>query len=285
MQWLSDIISFIAQEWHFFSWRDAVEILFFSTVAYTVIQWLGQDEQKNLVGPFYSYFALTVITYFLGLGSIFIALLLSLPVGSMLFILLHQRTLQKNYVTLKTLTPKIEATDQWLEELIQASLRGINKNKTVICIIERQQSLSTFFSARCTFNAPITKELLNLLLSASDSEETAITLWATQAGTLIAINPLWLTPYDELWVSDELKVLHKRRQDALLITQKSDAIATILSPESRLFDVLSEGKSFDNISAGYAFSLTKQMILSKTAIKGALYAPFTKSRSFKQPNA
>lgn len=285
MQWLSEIISFIKQEWYFFSWRDAVEIIFFSTVAYLVIRWLKEDEQKNLVGPFYGYFALIVITYFLGLGGIFTALLISLPAGAMLFILLHQRTLQKNYITLKTLTPKIEATDQWLEELIQASLRGINRNKTIICLIERQQSLKTLLNARCTFNAPITRELLDLLLNTATSNEATITLWATQTGTLIAINPRWLVTYDEVWVSEELKTLHKNRQDTLVITQKSDAIATILSPESRLFDVLEGGKSYDNISAGYAFSLTKQMIISKTGIKGASYAPFNSNRSFKQPHA
>ncbi len=288
MEIFSHIVSFIKHEWLLVTWRDFVEVTFFSYFAYRILRWLGQDQQKNLTLAFYGYIALTVVAFFAQLSGLAMVLFACAPAIAMVFILTHQQTLQKNFITLKTIAPKKAAADLWLEEIIQASLRGVNKNKTVICVIERTHGLSPFLTARCVFNAPVTRDLLNLLMDTTQapgltSGEETLTLWVNQAGVLVAVNPVWHAECDEVWVSKEIKMLHKWKQDALFITQKSDALFTVLSPETRLFDVLVDGKSFDNISAGYAFSLIKQLCSEQTHSKGTFNASIPHKNSQQQP--
>lgn len=280
---VAEVTNWLQQELLFITWRDIVEIVFFTTVSYNIVKWLGKDAQKNLAGYFYLYCACALGSYYAHLHAISLVLFFGAPVVAVLFLILHQQTLQKNYIVTKALTQKPEPSDKWLEELVQVSLRGVNKNKTILCIIERTDSLNTFFTARCTFNAPVTRELLNLLMNTTPHEEMA-TIWVSHTGSLIAINPHWHAGYDEIWASQQMNPLHRYKQDALLITQKSDAIITMISPETRLFDVLVGGKGFDNISAGYAFSLIKQHIATKQVTKGTIHATLPKKGVDEQPH-
>ena len=116
----------------------------------------------------------------------------------------------------------------------------------------------------------------------STADEETLTIWVAHTGLLVAINPHWHAGYDEIWSSQQMSPLHRYKQDALLISQKSDAIITVMSPETRLFDVLVGGKGFDNISAGYAFSLVKQYIASRQTHKGATHATIPQKGSDEQ---
>ena len=284
MEWFMQIVEYLKTEWLFMSWRDIVELLFFISVSYYILRWLSKDKQKNLTLAFYGYVFLTAFSVYANIEGMALVLLVSAPIVMMLFIFIHQQTLQKNYISLKAAPLKKIASDKWLEELIQASLRGVNANKTIICVIERTQALNAFFTARCTFSAPITHELLTLLINTTQVEEDHITIWVTQSGILTAINPLWHAEYDEIWVSKEIKLLHKWKQDALFITQKSDALVTVLSAETRLFDVFVDGKRFDNISANYAFSLIKQLCIETSSSKGSSHASSTRKHNQQHPN-
>lgn len=269
------------QELLFITWRDIIEIAFFTVTSYYIVTWLNKDTQKNLARYFYLYCALALGSYYASLHVISLTLFFGAPVVAVLFLILHQQTLQKNFIVGKSLTPRPDTSDKWLEEVIQASLREVNKNRTVLCIIERTDALSVFLTARCTFNAPVTRELLNLLMNTTPDDEMT-TIWVSHTGLLIAINPHWHAGYDEIWASQQMNPLHRYKQDALLISQKSDAIITVISPETRLFDVLVGGKGFDNISAGYAFSLIKQHIAAKQIPKGTTHATLTQKGADEQ---
>lgn len=257
MEWWSTLFAFIQQEWLFLTWRDAIEIFFFSSVIYYFLTWLNHDKQKNLVFWFYGYCILTFGAYTAQLHTMSIALFTCIPLVLMLFILIHQQTLQKNFIALKNITPKINKKHSWLENLMQASLHAINKNREIICIIERTDSLEQFLTTSCTFNADITRELLQLLINTTSAKEP-IAFWVNHTGRLITINPTWHVHLDETWTSDEIKTLHKWKQDALFITEKSDALIFTISPTTRLFDVITKGKTVNKISAGHAFNLIKK---------------------------
>ncbi|HAU30314.1 MAG: hypothetical protein UV79_C0001G0050 [candidate division TM6 bacterium GW2011_GWF2_43_17] len=277
MEWLSDLALTIKQELWLISWRDILEILFFSSVIYRIIRWLNHDKQKNLVLGFYSYISIFFLSYYLNISGITFFLLVSAPAIAMLFILLHQKTLQRNYVALKSTPTSPEIADRWIEELLQAFLHGVNKNRHMIGIIERKAHLEPFFIARCLFNTPISRELLTLLTNSTQTEEIA-TFWVNEEGKLIAFNPIWNVEQDEIWLAPDLKIAEKHKQDAAVISQQSDAIIIFLSPENRLFDVIFEGKRFENISAGYSFSLIKQFITQMPKPKGLNYeAPHTRN--------
>lgn len=280
-QLAAEVTTLAQQEMLFITWRDIIEIAFFTVTSYRIVKWLNKDTQKNLARYFYLYCALALGSYYANLHVISLVLFFGAPIVAVLFLILHQQTLQKNFIVTKSLTQKPDASDKWLEEIIQASLRGVNKNKTVICVIERTDALNVFLTAQCTFNAPVTHELLDLLMNTTPDDEMT-TLWVSHTGLLIAINPHWHAGYDEIWASQQMNPLHRYKQDALLISQKSDAIITVISPETRLFDVLVGGKGFDNISAGYAFSLIKQHIATKQVTKGNAYATLSKKGTDEQ---
>src|SRR3990170_8108111 len=82
------------------TWRDVLEILFFSSIFYFISCWLKKDKQKNLVGIFQLYIFSIVATYLLDLATINMVLFMYTPSIIMIFILIHQRTLQKNFVGL-----------------------------------------------------------------------------------------------------------------------------------------------------------------------------------------
>jgi DNA integrity scanning protein DisA with diadenylate cyclase activity len=252
----SQIISFFNHYLFITSWRDILEIFFLSSMVYALIRWLAQDVQKNILFWFYSYAALLFGTYYLNLQIIHMTLFVTSPVALMLFILLHQQTLQKNFITLTSLSTKAHATNHWLEELIQASLYALNKNREVFCIIERTDALDQFLSANSIFNATITRELLELLIEKID-HNGPIVLWVTHAGKLHAINPTWNATVDEIWVTEDVKALHKWKQDALFMTHKSDALMFALSPTTRLCTLITEGKIVPDLSAHHAFALLK----------------------------
>ena len=49
MELLSELAIQIKQELWLISWRDILEIIFFSVLIHQIIVWLGQDQQKKLL--------------------------------------------------------------------------------------------------------------------------------------------------------------------------------------------------------------------------------------------
>lgn len=238
------------------SWRDLLEITLLATFIYAFIRWLAQDQQKNLLGWFYGYTALLMTTYYLNLATIHTTFFIMTPMLLMVFFMLHQQTLQKNFVTLTSLSSQPRNLHHWLEELIQGCLYTLNKNREIICIIQRSDAIEQFVTAGSIFNAEINRELLELLIEKIDHSGTII-LWVTHTGKLHAINPIWRVHVDEIWVTPEVKALHKWKQDAIFMTEKSDAIIFSLSPTTRLCTLIIEGKMVPDLSAHHAFALLK----------------------------
>lgn len=279
MPFLTIFKDFCATNLHIFSWHDCLEIAIISSIVYAFIRWLSHDQQKNLTAWWYGYCLLLFCSSYGGLAIVHLALCCAAPVVVVTFILIHQQTLQKNFITLTALTPRRHPTTDWLETLIQGCLHALNKNREVVCIIERNDALDTFLSANAVFNAEITHELLELLTK----HEGAVTLWTTHAGKLHALNPTWRWSTDELWAADEVKTLQTWKQHALLVTSKSDAIMFTLSPATRLCTLITQGKIVNDLTAHQAFALLKTYCtLTK---QGDLDGDLTARPHFKQPTS
>ncbi len=276
MPFLTNLKRFFFTYLHIFSWHDCLEIMLISCIVYMFIRWLAQDTQKNLTAWFYGYCLILFGSSYANLATLHLALCVTAPLAIMGFILVHQQTLQKNFITLTSLTPRAQATHHWLEALIQGCLHALNKNREIFCIIERTDALDMFLSTSAVFNADITQELLTLLTN----HEGAITLWVNHAGKLHALNPAWRGTPDELWTTSDVKALHAWKQNALLMTDKSDAIMFTLSPTTRLCTIIMEGKIINDLSAHHAFALLKNYCnLTK---QGDLNADLTPRTHFKQ---
>ncbi len=263
---LSDIFSI---DYYFFGWRDAVEILTFSTLFYWVSRWLKRDKQKNLVGYFYSYCALCFTAYFAQLPTMTTFLFMFAPVMIIFFLLMHQETLQKNFVALRNITPAKLANSQWLDTLVRTCLVAINNNKEVMCVIEQHDNLTDFIDTSLTMHTDLNKDLLNMMLASETFDATKM-IWLNTNGHVLGVNSTWKNqPRDEA-LSDDVKKLEPWKQDALFFTNKTDALVFKVDPKSRTFDIVVSGKTYDNISSNHTLKMIKKHVITHEG-KGATH--------------
>lgn len=237
------------------NWHDTIEILFFATLIYYFSQWLINDTQKNLLFYFYGY-CITLITAFYGnIPTIATLLFIGSPVALIIFIILHQKTLQRNFITLKNILPSISQKEDWVESLIRCSLIAMNNNKEFLCVIERKDSLLDLINTAFFIDTPLNKGLLNLLLE-NNSIDTDKLVWITQTGSLRAINAQWKLNEDNLLCIKNR--FPSWKQEAAFISSKTDAIILKATPKNRLFDVIVQEKQFEQISTAMVIKLIKK---------------------------
>ena len=223
-----------------FEWRDIVEIVFFSLTVYGIQLWLACDHQKPLLGYWYAYCSLWIFSYLLGFSTIAQALCVFSPAVLGAFVLVHQRTLQKNYIALQAITPLQHTNDNWLDHIMKTALSLINQDKPFWCIIEHKDSLKTMIKTDFAVDATITTTMLNLLL-----ENTALRhdhcLWITTQGTICGINAAWNCPADTIF-SDSTGLAWW--QDAVFFTGLTDALMLYVDPSKRTCTIVVEGKHY-----------------------------------------
>lgn len=286
MTWFTNLLGTLNATTLFFTWRDVLEICIFSFMSYGVIRLLAQDKQKRLLPTFYLYCTLFACAFFFNITGLLIVLAIGAPIVAMLFITMHQRTLQKNFIQLTSLAPQPEKVAEWLDVLLQSALHGLNQNKSLVVILERSQSLESLLTASCTLHAPISDQLLTILLKASSAEEP-IVLWVNQAGKIHALNPTSTIPYESTWLSEELQSLDRFKQDGFIITEKSDAIIWMLSPTTRLFTLIAGGKIFERLSVTALMSTITKMLATPQITKEEYTHGISnwKNRTRQQPRA
>jgi hypothetical protein len=260
--------------WHLFVWRDASEILFFTFIFYTSALWLKKDKQHNLLGYAVAYGFFVLLCYLLQLQTINSFLFLYSPVIMILFLLVHQDTLQKNFVAsfAASSTPTQELSD-WLEMLFSTCLSNIHQTKSTHCLIEHQDNLAPFLHNSFTLNTSVAQELLHILCT-SDSYDDQKMIWLTTSGILKGINSSWnyaksvAAPYPTAAkISTDITL-----EQAVAITTKTDAIFFCCQATTRLFTVVIGDTLFKKISAHHAQQIIKKHIAFVATKKGISYA-------------
>lgn len=267
----------------FFSWRDALEIFMLAACIYYFSCWLRNDRQKNLLLYFYGLCTLVLGTHYLELSTFNTFFLLASPILVIFFIVVHQETLQKNYIMLRNVTPIKETnSEDWLELLVSTCLMAVNNNKTIHCVIEHKDNLESLITTPMSLYADVQKNLLSMLLESDTLDQTRM-IWITSTGRLRGINASW-TPYAQDWLADSVKNFDSWQQDALFFSVKTDAIVFKITPETRSFSIIAQGKSFTGISAAHTLKTIKKYLTLDQ--KGDLrYAHHIKKESFEQRDA
>ncbi len=253
---------------YFFLWRDIVEILFFTALIYYFTLWLKKDRTKNLLPYFFGYCLITFIAWTIQLPTITPLLFAITPAALMIFILMHQETLQRNLVALKNITPATVYTEDWLETLLQSCLVIINKNKHVLCVIEHHDRLDEFITAPLLINARLQKGILELLLE-SPSYDHRKMIWVDTQGRLRAINGSW----KQLQSNKTMYQQDVQIEDALLYTAQTDALMFQIDPVTRSFTIVAHEKKFEHVTAHHALQLIKKHIRpsKQTVTKGEFH--------------
>lgn len=249
-----------------YTWQDGAEIFVLSLLVFYFLRWLKHDAQKPLILYAYGYCALTFLAHYLGLSILSNILFLAAPLVICIFILMHQQTLQKNFVSLKKINPPTKESDHWIDELMRTSLYAMNNSKHLVWVIERKDSLDTSLKSSCLFYADLKKDLLELLLESQTNEEETI-LWVNAQGKLVAFPAAWNITSENLWVAPDAEQLPTWQQYALLISSKTDTLIISSNPQTRLFTVIAQARSIEDLSAHHTSLLLKRLIINQTSFQ------------------
>ncbi|MDR3646446.1 MAG: hypothetical protein P4L22_02815, partial [Candidatus Babeliales bacterium] len=242
-----------------FKWIDLVEILIFSTLFYAFSIWLRKDKQKNLLPTFYLMNIALITTNITCMHTIYNFLIHFWSVIVMLFVLIHQNTLQKNFIALKNLTPTKNKDENWFEDFMRSCLIAMNNKKEIITVIEGKDSFEYFINSSFTIKTAMNQELLNALIN-SPSFDNQKMVWISHNGILKAINSTWKIENDLLWAQDEYQNIEKWKQDAILFSSKMDSLIFKTNINKRSFDIIVHGKLIEDVAPNNAINIIDQFI-------------------------
>ncbi|MFI5332492.1 MAG: hypothetical protein ACHQVS_00120 [Candidatus Babeliales bacterium] len=245
----------------FFVWRDAVEIALLALIVYYLSLWLKKDRQKNLLFYFYGYCISIAAAYLLHLTTISHLLVVCSPLIIMLFVLIHQETLQKNFVALRTITPARQTRTEWLDSMMQTVVTTMNNHTNIICVIERSQALDDLIYTPLPLRADISQGALSVFLTSQLFDATTM-LWLNTEGMILGINTTFKTMPGELIPTDTAPTW---KHEAIFFTTKTDALLFKTNAEQRTLDIIVHGKEYGSLTTRAALHLLKKYTGSSTS--------------------
>lgn len=269
--------------WHFniYGWQDCIEILLFSAGIYYLSYWLYQDKHKPLLLHFYGYCGLLIATHYLHLTTVNSLLLLFLPITIILFIVIHQNTLQKNCIPLYRTVRAASLPSEWIDDLVRSALTALSNNQPFTCIIEKNDSLASLLIAKNNLQASCNPDLLRLITSSS-LYKNDLMIWIDAQANIQAFNTQWQKNSLDAWFTDDAQKQEQWLKDALFFTTKTDALFITVHPKTRYFILIAQGKIIEKTEATKAASAIKAYLgyHNKPLLKGDWYvASSTKTTS------
>jgi len=231
--------------YYYLFFKDIIEILCYSGIIYTFCIWLKTDRTKNLLFYFLAYCTITLFSWAIELPTLTPFLFSYTPIALILFIIAHEKTLQRNLITLRSITPAQPHQEDWIDTLISSALATINNNRSITIVIENKDSLDYFLTTPFFINAHISKDILTILLSSTSYKEQQI-MWITSQGHIKGINAMWQT---ENTLSQHITNTIFNKKDALFYSLQSDALILHINQFIRYFTLIAHGKEIPRISA------------------------------------
>ncbi len=263
--------------WYIFRWQDIIEILAFSGGILYLSLWLRRDTSTPLLGIFYGYCTIFLSAYYFELFTLSTALLTFAPITVAVCLMLHQSTLQKNFIALHAIT-STEDTSDWVDLVIRSALVSLGENKPVTAIIEKTQALDTLLTSIYPFDCQFSEGLFQVLIHSKTFSSDNM-LWITNAGKLRAINSKWKKSSVDEWLAQEVKEQEQWLQDALFFTTRTDALFFKLNPKTRTFTLVAQGKILQHASAHAALRMIKKYLGLNAQEKENDYAHLEKTTS------
>jgi len=249
---------------------DWAEIVLLSIGIYYISLWLKKDRNIPLLTYFYGYLGLFFCTYTFNLSVISTLLFLFSPALIMIFCMVHQNTLARNFITLQNVIPTRACASNWAELLVRTCLIAMNNNKAVSCIIERSDSLAHHVTSQCLIHTEFDKPLLDLLIDSPGFEESKY-VWFSKQGKILGINTEWDFEQHETWLVDSVKHIAPRKQSALYITHHTDALVMHIIPETRTFTLIVEGQTIEPIDAHRLIAILQNYLEQPIQNKKGVY--------------
>jgi hypothetical protein len=243
--------------------RDIAEILFYSLIIYAVCIWLKTDKTKNILAYFLAYCTATLTAWALDMPTLAPFLFSYAPIAVIILIILHEKTLQRNLVALRTITPMYNKKEDWIDTLLSSTLSVLNNNKSITVIIENNDSLDYFLTTPLFINADLGKGILNILLSSSSYEEHKM-VWVTKHGQIRGINASW---QEETTQPSFVHTTSLNKKDVLFYTLQNDALIFHSNPHIRNFTLITQGKELQNIPVNEIKNTIKKHLSLHMSVK------------------
>ncbi len=243
-------------------WADFIEIFSLFCGIYFIFRWLAASN-TNLIEIAYGYILLISLSSFFDLYALKDFLFMSFPVGAVLMIIFHQHHLQRNFVTARNDTKNSQSyaiAENWLDSLMRALFRVATTQEGIrLCIIEKNSSLSGVLGADISLHLPCTYDLLMAIQTFHKNSSRYV--WVKSSGILVAVDAYYSAFYEEYdgesgWGID----LETWKQEALLLTIKTDAVVMAVNGFTRRCTLIHEGKIIDDVGVAAALRFIKQKI-------------------------
>lgn len=269
--------------WDSILWQDIIEIIIISTTIYYSALWIKKDSSNNLFRYFFYFSLFYLASHTTGLQTINTLLFWYGPVLIIAFIIFHQETLQKNFITSQRNQSHEKITNtQWLDILISNSLLNMHHVKATTCIIERSHILDALLHTPFILNTPIQEELMSMLCQ-SKSYDQYKSIWLTSQGILKGVNTQWTHTKSAISTPDyKYSNSFFDLGQALVLTSKTDAIIFSLNPITRLFTLIIHDVVMQNLTAQQSLQLIKKNIETKHVHKEYINAKTLHYNSFKE---
>jgi hypothetical protein len=237
-----------------FNWRDVIEILCFATILYFFSLWLKYDTHKNLLPYFYGFCAFFVCAHFLALTTLSQQLFIFTPVILVIFILMHQTTLQRNLIALKNITYALPASPDWITTVMRTSLRLLHDNKEMLLLIEYSDALTPHVHTEYTINAACTPDLFSALVH--NVYKPRAMLWINAEGIIRGVNASWKTS----WYPQAYENHYAWIDDAIAHTSTNDALVLHINPFEQQMTIVTQGILYQGVTVDHALQLIRKNI-------------------------
>lgn len=254
--------------------KDIAEISALTYACYRWLRWLQVDKQKPLLYYFYAYCMLWIASSSLHLNTILFVLQYSTPLIIMLFVLVHQHTLQKNFIGLYKVKPAQSISPDWLQHSIGFCLQA---HSDLSLLIEHTTSVEELVNTEIPLHAPISRELLNFIARSPDFNPEQYILADTQ-GHLLGINVTWKKPL-ALTALDEQ---HIDKASYYLID--SDGCMIHYTHKTRTFTIVIKQKIYPKLSAAQVLQSMAHYLRTANNTQGTIHET-RRSSSSSQPSA
>ncbi len=255
------MISYVTQL-GIFRWFDFFEIALITGIIYRFCIWLKHDRTSFLLGYFY-------VGCFIFLGAALLNLQAVLefyrycwPALLMLFIIMHQKSLQQNYIAARTIEPEtFSAEHGWVHIVMRAAFKALQRKKTLTFLIEGKYQLDDYLTKKIVLQSPIQQTLFDMITESSIIEDNSIVL-LNQQGTLKAFNCTWQTletPQTPAPI-DQQSNINTVQPNAVQWTSKTDALVFFAQADSKRITIIAQGTIVKDLTSDKAELIIGQYI-------------------------
>lgn len=230
--------------------KDLMEIVCIMFIVFYFVRWLRTDEHKHLAWYLYGWSLLSIGAWYCSFATLGMLFLYCWPAALVLFIVVHQKTIQKRFINPQQIIPAQRfAHDEWLAATIRHSYLALHAHKELTFCIQGNTSLQETIIQGVQVNAPITQTLLQLVLTSS-TVHTQSTIVVSQDGQLLVYNAN-LQPLHEAELNS-FHTAHDWHQASINLTTHFDCIIFKLSATTHQFDIAAQGTVVTGIMAEQA---------------------------------